>query len=1801
MKIIDNRYKIEKMLEDRIYYESYIISDLWEDDKHQYMKLYNHETQKDLINYFTENFIHLSSFNHDCLLANEKFNLVKTIDTKKTNMLLYYYISEYVEATRLSEVKDKLSLNDRLRIILDTILVIDYLHFRGITYKLLNPTDIFVLDDKSIKIIDIATIIEKTYNSSFNDLARYFISPQVLINREENNIAVDYYSIGILLKYLLLDNFLENDIDSFNYLFNDQLSRDQIDKINNIIVKLIKYSNVEEKQGDNKKTFLIKIVDEIIDIFSLDYTYDLVKSRDKLYFNNNIIGREKEISKFMEIDEEIENGKNTLRGLVVEAEFGIGKSRLLSEISHILELKGRNVYFTEVHESDGNDLLDMANILKQSTKDTPSELLEKYRNELSRILPELRLYNDDNSLADLKQKSERFRLYNRIANYFSELSKERIVYIIIDDLQLSNNNFLMLLDYLIRNISSKNLFFIFSFEDRNGKSIELVKEKLKQWKDDELIHSIKLHKFGLEEIGRQVQNILGMSVVPYNLSSVMFKESDGNPRYIEYIIKHLYSIGEIYMNPSGRWYVKPSSFTELYFPSDIDDAFNKQINIIKEKYYELFKVMSIFEDVLYKKTLLKMLPVENDEIERQLNELKDLKLIDEKLADWGYSYNINSSELKKLIYQELPESEKIELHGKASDVIMSLDPDKHYLNMDELINHLIKSNQEKKALDLIIEKVEGLENRYSSHARLLLEKAYNIVKYTPGFLKLKILDKIVDIYSKKGESDKRNAFLEEYLRESKLLNSHSHMIKAKNALIDIYYRQGKNSLALQEIEKIEDISNKNNILEGKIIALSLRGKFGIRMGELNLAEKQLLEALKLSQENNIINYMGVIYNRLGLIKYLMGNLDEAVEYYEKSIEYNESIGDFIEVTRPINNLANIYVDNYANSEKAMESYKKGLEITRKYGIQEVEVVFLINISNIYSYNHDFKKALEFLEDAKEIALSLQDLNNIFFIHVNIGFIYLFMSEYDKAFECYEYVINIFDANKIVDIETTLNYHTFLSHFYKSMGQWEKSIKHATIAGELCKEYNNMQYLEVQRTILQCKYYGESKLLKNDMESIMNEYRNTELKYERRDALLQFAFMSYLSGDMEYTKTLLEEDLQYQQSTSYDIEHLSTLRKLIELLMDNSENSIDKLINLQEMGINGEYDNIGLYVNLAIGVKAQSMGQFKLSLKYLLKALDMIYRFTVKIPYEEMKISFIKSRMGDIIKDKIALAIRESFNYDLDCIKLEDIKVNGLYDYFDITPIIDIVGSIEFVKITQLDYYGDALNINSISSLISSLNDDYKYNLDLILSFLGKETFAKRGYILRFDEKSNKSNIVSYLGNDPHYKINDGILKLADSSKKGFFINSSICETDSFRHSEFLTEEVKGIICVPIVLNQEPKLDKDDDRRKNSMEEQESKGYIYLDTDWVFNRFDQERFDLVRNLIYLIYINLENYNLKLMATTDKLTGTLTRKYFDDKFDYIISKAKVASNIFSVLMLDLDRFKKINDRYGHRKGDEVLSYIGHVIKSTIRSTDIVARYGGEEFIIITKNTTEEDAINVAEKIRNNIKSLKIQGIDYPITVSIGISLFPQHSQFKEDLIEKADQALYLAKETGRNKVEIWNPNMDNASNRVNKLAGIITGNTDEDNRNILALIDIIELIKDKDSLENKIYDFLGRVLETIDAEHATFISILDIKKTKIYLSRTRFRENWVDTPILNNEAVDRVIESKKGEFFIDWDNLDNVDALSGLPNWQSVIVLPMIRDEEIRGILYISTSLKKKEFNFDNFNLSKNFANIFAAML
>lgn len=178
-------------------------------------------------------------------------------------------------------------------------------------------------------------------------------------------------------------------------------------------------------------------------------------------------------------------------------------------------------------------------------------------------------------------------------------------------------------------------------------------------------------------------------------------------------------------------------------------------------------------------------------------------------------------------------------------------------------------------------------------------------------------------------------------------------------------------------------------------------------------------------------------------------------------------------------------------------------------------------------------------------------------------------------------------------------------------------------------------------------------------------------------------------------------------------------------------------------------------------------------------------------------------------------------------------------------------------------------------------------------------------------------------------------------------------------------------------------------------------------------------DLLTKTILLAIVDFQKHTDQLTqeAMTDSLTGLTNRRNFESVMDHLIN----AGHPFSLIVLDVDKFKYVNDTYGHQAGDDVLRQIAKVISASVRPGDICSRYGGEEFVILLTDTSLKDAYIIAERVRKVVETSKVSH-SLLITVSQGIAHFPSQAKSSDQLFHLADQALYAAKESGRNKVVI-----------------------------------------------------------------------------------------------------------------------------------------------------------------------------------
>ena len=331
-----------------------------------------------------------------------------------------------------------------------------------------------------------------------------------------------------------------------------------------------------------------------------------------------------------------------------------------------------------------------------------------------------------------------------------------------------------------------------------------------------------------------------------------------------------------------------------------------------------------------------------------------------------------------------------------------------------------------------------------------------------------------------------------------------------------------------------------------------------------------------------------------------------------------------------------------------------------------------------------------------------------------------------------------------------------------------------------------------------------------------------------------------------------------------------------------------------------------------------------------------------------------------------------------------------------------------------DYNGLKILNEESSKLVSSLNTN------VIAEKLceGAEKIASRhesqptSQAFLFIASGKQFDLIHHTGSIPENKTSFDL--------KGTFINIAVenrqpiymADMKDYRASvlPFSAENIRSIFVIPLIY--ESKL--------LGLFVMSSEKADFLDT------FQRELLEVMCNQAATSIANAKLHaEIEKLATTDGLTGLFNHRVFQEKLSEELKKLSRYSEPTSLFLADIDFFKKINDTYGHPAGDFVLKEVSKIIRETIRDIDIAARYGGEEFAAILPRTDGKEAMDIAERLRKAVMNASFSSdtSSLRVTLSIGIATTPSDAKNKEELIEKADQALYYAKHNGRNRSVLW----------------------------------------------------------------------------------------------------------------------------------------------------------------------------------
>lgn len=319
--------------------------------------------------------------------------------------------------------------------------------------------------------------------------------------------------------------------------------------------------------------------------------------------------------------------------------------------------------------------------------------------------------------------------------------------------------------------------------------------------------------------------------------------------------------------------------------------------------------------------------------------------------------------------------------------------------------------------------------------------------------------------------------------------------------------------------------------------------------------------------------------------------------------------------------------------------------------------------------------------------------------------------------------------------------------------------------------------------------------------------------------------------------------------------------------------------------------------------------------------------------------------------------------------------------------------------------------------IVDLDDLYSHITGTLKKHLRISEFA----ILAFDEKREELHVKAAYGFPDEkaimrttFRKGEGVTGLVADTGRKIYIKDTMQETRFLHYKGERPDKPSSFLSIPL------------------MYKEEAMGVINFARRGIssFTYQDVKMLTLVANQVALAIANARLYTrTRELSVRDELTGINNRRYFQQMLQMEWKRAIRFRRHLSIVMVDVDHFKLYNDTFGHLQGDQALKQIGQLLKRNLREVDTVARFGGEEFVLLLPDTDKRGSIAVAEKVRMLVEGHSFLTEDHRetrvMTISAGISTYPDDVEEMDDLIDHADIALYRAKENGRNRIECFTP--------------------------------------------------------------------------------------------------------------------------------------------------------------------------------
>ncbi|MGL5648528.1 MAG: diguanylate cyclase [Clostridium sp.] len=1510
-----------------------------------------------------------------------------------------------------------------------------------------------------------------------------------------------------------------------------------------------------QKEIKNSKSDIGELIDCFNNKFFARYKKFIKESVDRIESKIDIVGRELEISNVLDQYKNIIIGNTNYKVIVFDGSVGVGKTKILEEIKKRLEYKYNTSIFS-ISKKDKEVIIESNRCAKEFnyTRSFRKEFI-KFMDEFSKRLS--KGYNQS-SMDDFK---ECYKIINTGIKLFEEHTRIRPLVLIIDDLEKRNYITKLFLKQFLECSKDVSNIMILITVDRSIETDEF-KEYYNNIIFNKSVTEYKISMLNKYYTRKMVEKILKAKNEINEIVEVVYKDTIGNPELIMKKIFDMYKYRSLSIAKNGRWKYRK-----------IDLHFNS-ISYLEEKYIEKIEGLDFFESSVLKKlaiynySIKEAVFLENiiitEKEKEAYNNLKSQNVIAESYDDKGINIDFKEYFYKKIIYKRVNKKQKIAGHLKF---IQLLEKNHKILNENygELIYHLEMAEE----YDKMISYSKKYSQKLVEEGRF--EEAINLYKRIFEYLsegeKLYIAYEVGNIYERMEVYIEAIKFYKMAKEKSVKLSNYSYIIESSLNIAKINIEQ----------ENYEEAFKHMNI--AKLNLLNIDYKLGyvkyflIKAIYLKyIGNKE--EAIEFSNKAYIIckkyNYIGTI----GDIYLLLFNYaidDRNYEMAEKYVSYCEKVFkksiDGKKYYETLVNRAKLLIERDKNLEIGDRILRKILKDSIKNKMDTVKYYTLVELSNLNLYINKREKAKKYLLNGIELIKGNKNLKRYREILYEY-LIYISVIERDIS-EIIKYKNILIDLNKKRD--NTIIY----ALYYYALGDYENFKEQINKID--FKEYiilRNSIHFSFELNILLLSALKTKKEVIEQVNTIERFLKNSnEKNYNNKmfEVVIILDKLGYKNLSEEiFSKLEKEINLATIEEKIY--------LKLINRFKGNSTNylisrSIRLLTNTKE-----GMEKIDIYYLIAENYEKNRV--YNLAFENYYEGLILLSNYIKKERLEDRR-KILGSNSFYMFLEHFLYCANEKLKMGLEIntfIKT-DLEIENFLEQMKVSKMIK---NKKFKKVIMGKYEKIYLNnFENIEIVLKNFKEDVIHNIESMMKYIIRTTIATSAILtLKNDDKREVIYTYRIDKKDASKRILDRKINVE------FFIISNEDISSNEIYDEIIPNNIKSCLYKKL-------------KRKygEGAFYKNIEGELILMSDKLINNINEEAYESIKEFETTLLFLLDQYKITITSTRDKLTGAFNRGYFEKTMDNIIRDFNYEEKIFSLIIFDIDNFKGINDKFGHQTGDIVLEKIAEIVKDTIEKKDIFSRYGGEEFVIICPSDDEDASFRKAENIRKKIQEENILRGRRDVTVSLGVSTYPKHSKKKEELIQKADQALYAAKRETKNVVKIWSEKFDGRTESTDKLAGIITGTSSIDYERISSLVEMIDVIKSDMRKEFKLYKILRRILKNTNSRNCLVFKV-DKGIIKYEMGITEEKEGWKVKLPFNKKLIEEVVKLEKGIYDIDLEEARK--ELNSIVKLNSICIVPLVNKEKVTGCLYLSVPIKKKEFDFKDYSYINTLGNILSIL-